>query len=119
MLERAKNTLLIVCCSTTTHFAFAAFLLITSLFVVVSSPAGQVFAQTKPVTAQEPATVFGYRDFSKQRAWDQTFLAVPNPARAEQHLKILTTLPHIAGSVQDRHTAEYVAKQFKVAGLDT
>jgi N-acetylated-alpha-linked acidic dipeptidase len=119
MLERAKNTLLIVCFSTTTHFAFAAFLLITSLFVVVSSPAGQVFAQTKPATAQEPATVFGYRDFSKQRAWDQTFLAVPNPARAEQHLKILTALPHIAGSVQDRHTAEYVAKQFKVAGLDT
>jgi N-acetylated-alpha-linked acidic dipeptidase len=119
MRERAKNTRLITCFSMTTHFGVATLLLITCLFVLSATPDGQAFAQTKPAAVQEPATVFGYRDFSKQRAWDQSFLAVPNPARAEQHLKILTALPHIAGSLQDRHTAEYVAKQFKVAGLDT
>ncbi len=74
------------------------------------SPTGQ-----SPTVPNEPATVFGYRDFSKQRQWDHIFLGVPSPARAEQHMKILTALPHIAGSLQDRHTAEYVAKQFKVA----
>jgi N-acetylated-alpha-linked acidic dipeptidase len=66
-----------------------------------------------------PSQIFGFRDFSKQYQVDQEFLAVPSPARAEQHLKILTALPHIAGSPEDKATADYVAKNFKVAGLDT
>lgn len=137
MLERAKNTVLISCLSIISRFAFSAFLLATLCFAVTSVPAAKVFAQQNspaqsaspqsspsptgqsPTVANEPATVFGYRDFSKQRQWDHIFLGVPSPARAEQHLKILTALPHIAGSVQDKHTAEYVAKQFKVAGLET
>src|SRR5262249_36244921 len=57
--------------------------------------------------------------FSKQYQVDQEFLAVPSPARAEQHLKILTALPHVAGSPEDKATADYVAKQFAVAGLET
>ncbi len=65
------------------------------------------------------AKVFGFRDFSQQYQIDQKFLAVPDPKRAEQHLKILTALPHIAGSVEDHNTAEYVLKQFHVAGLDS
>jgi N-acetylated-alpha-linked acidic dipeptidase len=66
-----------------------------------------------------PSQIFGFRDFSRQYQVDQQFLAVPSPARAEQHLKILTAQPHVAGSPEDRATAEYVAKNFTVAGLET
>jgi N-acetylated-alpha-linked acidic dipeptidase len=65
-----------------------------------------------------PQNIFGFRDFSKQYQIDQEFLAVPSPARAEQHLKILTALPHIAGSPEDKATADYVLKQFSIAGLN-
>src|SRR5205807_4804750 len=37
--------------------------------------------------------VFGLRDFTQQRQWDRKFIAVPDPARAEEHLRILTAEP--------------------------
>src|SRR6266849_5892196 len=76
------------------------------------------FAQQTQDNAGASAKVFGFRDFSLQYQIDQKFLAVPDPKRAEQHLKILTALPHIAGSVEDHNTAVYVNKQFHVAGLE-
>jgi N-acetylated-alpha-linked acidic dipeptidase len=75
------------------------------------------FAQSAP--APSSGQVLGFRDFSQQRAWDQKFIAVPDPARAEEHLRILTAEPHIAGSPEDKKTADYVAQKFKEAGLQT
>src|SRR4030081_3492034 len=66
-----------------------------------------------------PSQIFGFRDFTKQYQVDQQFLASPSPARAEQHLKILTALPHVAGSAEDKATADHVAKHFDIAGLET
>ena len=40
----------------------------------------------------------------------QRFLAVPDPKLAEEHLRILTQAPHIAGSPEDKATADYVAQ---------
>jgi N-acetylated-alpha-linked acidic dipeptidase len=81
-------------------------------------PSQGVPAQGVPLQGV-PARIFGFRDFSKQYQVDQEFLAVPSPARAEQHLKVLTAQPHVAGSPEDKATADYVAKQFAVAGLET
>ncbi len=39
-----------------------------------------------------------------QRALEEKFLAVPDPARAEAHHKTLTADPHVAGSPADRRT---------------
>ncbi|HKD79283.1 MAG TPA: M28 family metallopeptidase [Candidatus Angelobacter sp.] len=79
--------------------------------------------QAPPMVVQgvggAPTQMFGFRDFARQYQWDQEFLKVPSPARAEQHLKILTAQPHVAGSPEDKATADYVAKQFAVAGLET
>ncbi|HEY5030136.1 MAG TPA: PA domain-containing protein, partial [Candidatus Angelobacter sp.] len=66
-----------------------------------------------------PTQIFGFRDFAKQYQVDQQFLASPSPARAEQHLKILTAQPHIAGSPEDKATADHVAKHFDIAGMET
>jgi N-acetylated-alpha-linked acidic dipeptidase len=94
-------------------------------FPIISSVLALVFLFTTTFAQQTQdnpgafAKVFGFRDFSQQYQIDQRFMAVPDPKRAEQHLKILTALPHIAGSVEDHNTAEYVNKQFHVAGLET
>lgn len=95
----------------------AKLILLLSVFVVATF--AQSTPDAHPQNAAETPHVFGFRDFSKQYALDQKFLAVPDPQRAEQHLKILTTVPHVAGSAEDKTTAEYVAKQFQVAGLET
>ncbi|HWZ42040.1 MAG TPA: M28 family metallopeptidase [Candidatus Saccharimonadales bacterium] len=86
--------------------------LVSALFVI--STFGQQSTESPAGTA-----VFGFRDFTQQRQWDQKFIAVPDPARAEEHLRILTAEPHVAGSPEDRKTADYVARKFKEAGLQT
>jgi len=64
-----------------------------------------------------PAT-FGYRDFSAEAKVETRFLAVPSAALAGQHLKKLTSEPHLAATPGDRRTAEYVAGKFRQAGLE-
>jgi N-acetylated-alpha-linked acidic dipeptidase len=88
------------------------------LVVVLSSLVLTTFAQQAGKPAP-PSQVFGFRDFTKQYQLDQEFLAVPSAALAEEHLRILTAAPHIAGSPEDKKTADYVAHQFREAGLQT
>jgi N-acetylated-alpha-linked acidic dipeptidase len=64
-------------------------------------------------------SISGFRDAAGERKVEEKFMAVPDPKLAEEHLRILTQAPHIAGSPEDEATAEYVAKKFREAGLDT
>lgn len=68
---------------------------------------------------EEPAAISGFRDQAAELEIEKRFIAVPDPKLAEEHLRILTQAPHIAGSPEDKATAEYVAKKFREAGLDT
>jgi len=61
----------------------------------------------------------GFLDSAAQAALEKQFLAVPDPKLAREHLRILTAEPHIAGSPEDRKTAEYVAQKYREAGLET
>jgi N-acetylated-alpha-linked acidic dipeptidase len=75
-----------------------------------------------PVARSAPkpaAPIFGFRNPADEAAQESKFLAVPDPKLAEQHLRILTQAPHVAGSPEDKATAEYVAQKFRDAGLDT
>ena len=80
---------------------------------------------SRPLAAQSPAqnsvqpAVFGYADFTAQSKIEEKFLAVPDARLAGQHLKILTSEPHLASTPEDRKTAEYVAQKFREAGLET
>ena len=47
------------------------------------------------------------------------FMVVPDPKLAEEHLRILTQAPHMAGTPEDKATADYVAQKFREAGLET
>lgn len=74
------------------------------------------FSQSQP--SSKPA-MLGFVDPATETEIDRRFLAAPDPRRAEEHLHILTSAPHVAGTPEDRATAEYVARQFREAGLET
>jgi len=65
------------------------------------------------------AAIFGFRDSAAQAAVESRFLAVPDAKLAEAHLRELTKAPHMAGTPEDKATADYVASKFREAGLDT
>jgi N-acetylated-alpha-linked acidic dipeptidase len=65
------------------------------------------------------SAIFGFRDAAAESAIEARFLAVPDAKLAEEHLRILTQAPHMAGTVEDKATADYVAQKFRDAGLDT
>jgi N-acetylated-alpha-linked acidic dipeptidase len=94
-----------IVCSLTKLFVFP--LLVLAYFPVL--------AQVSPF----PDRVLGFRDFSRQAKIDQDFLAVPDPRLAQEELKTLTAVPHVAASKEDYDTALYVASKFKAAGLET
>jgi N-acetylated-alpha-linked acidic dipeptidase len=72
-----------------------------------------------PDSSASQQSIFGFHNSSEEAAVESRFLAVPDPKLAEEHLRILTQAPHIAGSPEDKATADYVAKKFRDAGLDT
>ena len=83
-----------------------------------------LFAALQPTGSQsatpDPAgDLAGFIHPREERAVEARFLAVPDPKLAEEHLRILTAAPHIAGSPEDKANAEYVAKKFREAGLKT
>ncbi|HEU5452416.1 MAG TPA: M28 family metallopeptidase [Terriglobales bacterium] len=90
----------------------AAVLLILTL--AASVPGARQQASPKPA-----GPIFGFRDAATERAREREFLAVPDPQLARQHLQTLTKAPHLAGTPEDKATAEYVAARFREAGLDT
>jgi N-acetylated-alpha-linked acidic dipeptidase len=63
--------------------------------------------------------IFGFRDSGPEAKIETRFLAVPDPKLAREHLRILTQAPHVAGTAEDKATADYVAQKFREAGLDT
>src|SRR5579863_5028812 len=83
-------------------------------FLLLSIPQ----TQTVQGAASASATIFGFRDAAAEIAQESRFLAVPDPKLAEQHLRILTQAPHVAGTPEDKATADYVAQKFRGAGLE-
>jgi N-acetylated-alpha-linked acidic dipeptidase len=86
------------------------------LFFVLLGSTPWAFNQT---SVPDSAPIAGFRDAVTERDVEKKFIAVPDPRLAEDHLRILTQAPHIAGSPEDKATAEYVAKKFREAGLDS
>jgi len=64
-------------------------------------------------------SIFGFRDSAAESLLESRFLGVPDPKLAEEHLRTLTQAPHLAGTPEDKATADYVAQKFREAGLET
>lgn len=73
---------------------------------------------TMPDSTARVHPIFGFRNNSEEAAEESRFLAVPDPKLAEEHLRILTQAPHLAGTPEDKATADYVAQKFREAGFD-
>lgn len=86
------------------------------LFATVATERSQSSA---PANEGVSSSILGFRDSSAEMATESKFLAVPDSKLAEQHLRTLTKAPHVAGTPEDKATADYVAQKFRAAGLDT
>ena len=90
------------------------------LFLIVISPSTPMAVEERAAdTSRNSQPIFGFRDSSAETATEIRFLAVPDPKLAEEHLRTLTKAPHMAGTPEDKATADYVARKFRDAGLDT
>jgi N-acetylated-alpha-linked acidic dipeptidase len=109
---------LLLCYLTTFRFRdmklLPAALLSSAILLTASTP-----AENPPAPSNSSLTIFGFRDAAAESAIESRFLAVPDPKLAEEHLRVLTKVPHMAGTVEDKTTADYVAQKFRDAGLDT
>jgi N-acetylated-alpha-linked acidic dipeptidase len=94
---------------------FAAVLPLAILLTGSSTGAGG----NAPSSSSATPAIFGFRDAAAEQATESRFLGVPDSKLAEEHLRILTKVPHMAGTVEDKATADYVAQKFRDAGLDT
>jgi len=88
--------------------------LVVFLCFVLASVSGRTPDSPSPFPA-----IFGFRDAATENATEARFLAVPDTKLAEEHLRTLTQAPHMAGTPEDKATADYVAQKFRAAGLDT
>jgi N-acetylated-alpha-linked acidic dipeptidase len=93
-----------------------AFILTLLLLATVSS---EQKGPTASANAASGVPIFGFRDSTAEVERENQFLAVPDPKLAEEHLRVLTQAPHMAGTVEDKTTADYVAQKFREAGLET
>ncbi len=92
------------------------FALVACACCFVTFSLSQQSTSTAPFTP--PDSIFGYRNPAAELKAEKIFLAVPDPQLAKEHLRILTAAPHVAGSLEDRKTAEYVLEKYQAAGLD-
>ena len=90
---------------------------LSSILFLAASPRSA--SGRAPASSSSSPSIFGFRDAAAESAIESRFLAVPDPKLAEEHLRILTQAPHMAGTVEDKATADYVAQKFREAGLDT
>src|SRR5262249_56635648 len=89
-----------------------------ALVLFLSSPQASTHANNAGSHA-DGTIISGFRDVAAEQEIEKRFLAVPDAKLAEEHLRTLTQAPHIAGSPEDKATAEYVAAKFREAGLET
>ncbi|HYH00671.1 MAG TPA: M28 family metallopeptidase [Terriglobales bacterium] len=87
---------------------------LTALLLIATS-----VAQSQSEQSSQPREIFGFRSSAAQVELERRFMAVPDRKLAEEHMRILTKAPHIAGSREDKETADYVARKFREAGLAT
>ena len=100
-------------------FISAAVLTFIALSILFFSSVSGTSQSAFPAKDAPAAPLFGFRNPAGQTALESRFLAVPDPKLAEEHLRILTQAPHMAGTPEDKATADYVAQKFRDAGLET
>lgn len=87
------------------------------LILLAKQPMASEFGDVQRPPFDPPSVIAGFETPGVELALEKKFLAVPDPKKAEQELRILTSAPHLATTVEDRKTADYVLQKYKDAGL--
>src|ERR1700722_18170053 len=91
-----------------------------SIFALILPATILLLSYPRPSSAPSvPQGGFGFTDFSSEAQQEQKFLAEPDPKQAGDDLTTLTAEPHLAATPEDHKTAEFVARRFRAAGLET
>ena len=91
--------------------------LLSSVVLLCCLPISVSGGGPQPSAGAQP--IFGFRDAAAENAAEARFIAVPDPKLAEEHLRTLTQAPHMAGTLEDKATADYVAERVRAAGVET
>src|ERR1035441_3469858 len=86
-------------------------LLIYTLCLIMAAPA---------MWSAEGAALRGYSSEGAraERAWEEKFRAIPDPAALREYMRRLSARPHHVGSAYDKENAEWILAHFKEWGLD-
>src|SRR5271169_2151769 len=80
---------------------------------------GSVLLATLPLTpADPPLAGFSAESARAERAVEEKFRAIPDPANLRAYMERLTARPHHVGSAYDKANAEWILSKFKEWGLD-
>jgi hypothetical protein len=88
----------------------SATVLSSAIFLSGSAPVVLSHTASGAADSNSAPLMFGFRDTAAESAIETRFLAAPDPKLAEQHLRTLTQAPHMAGTPEDKATADYVAQ---------
>lgn len=66
----------------------------------------------------QPLRGFRAANAEHERQVEDQFRKVPKPERLREHMRIISSEPHAAGSANSKKVAEYVLEQFKSYGLN-
>jgi len=86
-------------------------------FIVAIVLTGNATLAQNSLTNAPSIDGFAPSELIQQRRFEEQFRAVPKPASAREHLRILTAEPHVAGSMEDYKTAIYVRDQMRKYGI--
>jgi N-acetylated-alpha-linked acidic dipeptidase len=76
-------------------------------------------SQLSAQAPKRPLTGFAPASSAEERKREEQAIAGPDGASAREHSRVLAKEPHIAGTVAQEHTRDYVIAQMKAMGLET
>jgi len=99
-------------------------------FARVAVPAVAVLALGAPAlwraaprapAAAPAAGIFGFHadSLARQREIEALLLGLPDAKRIDEHARVLTENPHVAGTPENDAVARYILERFQEAGLET
>jgi N-acetylated-alpha-linked acidic dipeptidase len=93
--------------------------IVSLMLIAVSVLAGARVGAQERTAATEAAALDGFTQEggAGERRWEEQFRAVPAPNNAREHLRKLTSQPHVAGTRGDYEMAVYVRDQMRYFGL--
>ncbi|MGH9916264.1 MAG: PA domain-containing protein, partial [Pyrinomonadaceae bacterium] len=97
------------------HLILLAF---TLTFISVPVLSQQPSRQTSSSTNRIDGRIDGFtaNHSTEQKKWEEKFSAIPTASSAREHLRYITSKPHIAGSPQDYQVAVYIRDQLRKYG---